>query len=213
MPKPKLIYFASRGRAEACRLVLAEAGVEYEEESFPGREGLDALKASGRLPFQAVPVWEEDGFTLAQSNAIALYLARQHGLGGKNVKEQALIDQAFGAVDDTRMEMRKLITSEPDKRPALRQELLTSTLPRWFGHFERLLARHGGGKTFFVGDALTVADLSIWYLLETAIDNGFGDALKEAPLLRAFFERVATRPRLAAYRQSPKRPPLQKFPS
>jgi len=31
VPTPTLIYFATRGRAELIRLVLAEAGVEYAE--------------------------------------------------------------------------------------------------------------------------------------------------------------------------------------
>jgi hypothetical protein len=51
MAKPTLIYFATRGRAEVTRLVLAEAAVDYTEESFKGPEALAALKASGRLPF------------------------------------------------------------------------------------------------------------------------------------------------------------------
>ena len=63
MPLPKLVYFASRGRGEVIRLALAEAGVAYEEENFAGDQ-FAALKASGRLPFLAVPLWEEDGFRL-----------------------------------------------------------------------------------------------------------------------------------------------------
>src|SRR5258706_15169554 len=111
MPLPKLVYFRSRGRAEVTRLVCAEAGVAFEEENLEGRDAFAALKASGRLPFLAVPIWEEDGFTLAQSAAIANHLARAHGLRGSNAREEALVDQGIGAVEDVRNDLRKLMTA------------------------------------------------------------------------------------------------------
>jgi len=213
MPTPKLIYFAARGRAEVIRLVLAEAGVVYEEENFKGPEQFAALKASGRLPFLAVPVWEEDGLRLAQSAAIANHVARAHGLLGKSPREQALIDQALGAVDDVRLELRKLMTGDPAKRPEIRAELLKTTLPRWFGFLEKLLASNHDGKGFLVGEAVSLADVSLWYLLELATDNGFGPALADCPRLRAFAERIAARPKIAAWLASPRRFPLQPMPS
>src|SRR4051812_48818940 len=97
--KPTLIYFPVRGRAEIIRLVLAEAGVEYDEHPIlkgePPRNGRPTdfaeLKASGLLPFQAAPVWEDaDGFRLAQSLAIVRYLSKKHGLMGSNPREEAL---------------------------------------------------------------------------------------------------------------------------
>ena len=213
MALPKLIYFPSRGRGEIIRLVLAEAGVAYEDETFKGPEEFAALKASGRLPFLAVPVWEEDGFRLAQSAAIAGYLARAHGLYGKTPREEALIDQALGAVEDVRAELRKVVAGEPAKRPEIRAELLKTALPRWFGMLEKLLASNHEGRAFLVGDAISVADLSLWYVVELATDNGFGPALADCRLLRAWHERIAARPKLAAYLASARRFPLTLLPT
>jgi glutathione S-transferase len=213
MPLPKLIYFPARGRAEVIRLVLAEAGVAFEEENFKGPEEFAALKASGRLPFLAVPVWEDDGLRLAQSAAIANCLARAHGLYGKSPREQALIEQAMGAVDDVRLEMRKLVIGEVTKRPELRAELLATTLPRWFGLLEKLLASNKDGTGFLVGDAISIADLSLWHLIEVATDNGFGPALADCPRLLGFAARIAARPKVAAYVASPKRFPPQLLPA
>jgi glutathione S-transferase len=213
VPTPKLIYFPARGRAELIRLVLAEAGVTFHEESFKGGDEFAALKASGRLPFLAVPVWEEDGLRLAQSAAIANYLARTHGLAGKSSREQALIEQALGAVDDVRLELRKLATTDVAKRPELRAELLTATLPRWFGLLEKLLASNNDGKGFVVGDTLSIADLGLWYLLELATDNGFGAALVDCPKLRDFAARIGARPKIAAYLASARRFPFQPLPT
>src|SRR5512146_1851605 len=105
MPRPTLIYFAARGRAELIRVVLAEAGVDYDEHPIGkgtppvgGRPtDFQTLKDSGLLPFQAAPVWEEpDGFRLAQSMSIARYLAAKHGLAGKTPRDAAECDQMIG---------------------------------------------------------------------------------------------------------------------
>jgi glutathione S-transferase len=212
MALPKLLYFAARGRAEVTRLVLAEAAVPYEEENFPVTD-FPALKKSGRLPFGAVPLWEEDGWKLAQSAAIAAHIARGHGLYGKNEREVSLIEQALGGIEDVRNEYRRVQSATPEKRPEIRAELTSTSLPRWFGHLERLLVSNGGGDGFLVGDALSVADLSLWYALEIAKDNGFGATLSDCPKLGAFYERIAARPRIAAYLKSPKRPSLTKLPA
>jgi glutathione S-transferase len=222
MPRPSLIYFAARGRAEVIRLVLAEAGVDYQERlvghGTPPVDGrptdLAALKATGTLPFDAVPVWEEpSGLRLAQSSAIANHIARTHGLRGSTAIEEALCDQLLGAVDDVRLELRKLVTVAAEQRPALRAELSSATLPRWLGHLDRLVRKDGGGTGRAVGAAVTVADLALWYLLEMIRDNGFGGPLERHPALVAFAERIASRPRIAEYLKSARRPPFVPLPT
>ncbi|HTT71974.1 MAG TPA: glutathione S-transferase family protein [Anaeromyxobacteraceae bacterium] len=222
MSKPTLIYFATRGRAELIRLVLAEAGVDYQEfvvgRGTPPVGGrptdLAALKATGELPFDAVPVWEEPGgLRLAQSAAIANHIARAHGLRGRDALEEARCDELLGAVDDVRLEMRKLATVPPEQRAVQRAELATATLPRWLGYLDRLLRRNAGGRSYVVGPGLTVADLALWYLLEMVADNAFGEALARYPVLVAYAERIGSRPRIAAYRSSPRRPPFVPLPT
>lgn len=207
-----LLYFAARGRAEVIRLALAEAGVDYRDETFTG-EQFPALKASGRLPFLAVPVWEEsDGFRLAQSAAILHHIGRTHGLYGSTAREQARIDEALGAAEDVRQELRKLVTVDEAKRPAVRKELLETILPRWFGLLENLLASNADGAGFLVGEKVSIADLALWYVIELARDNGFGESLADCPRLQAFAGRIAARPRIAAYLASPHRFPLTPLP-
>lgn len=222
MNKPTLVYFAARGRAEVIRLVLAEAGVDYLEHPVgKGTPPLDgrptdfaALKATGALPFEAVPVWEEPGgLHLAQSQAIAMHLARTHGLAGKGAAEAAQVEQWLGGIDDIRIEVRKLATAPAEQRAAIRAELRTATLPRWLGYLDRLLRANGEGAGFAVGAGLTVADLALWYLLELLRDNGLGEPIDAYPALVAHAQRIASRPRIAAYLASERRPKLVLLPA
>lgn len=222
MAKPTLVYFPARGRAEVIRLALAEAGVDWQEHPV-GRGGppvngrptdFAALKASGALPFEAVPVWEEPGgFRLAQSVAILNHVGRAHGLRGRTPVEEARIDEWLGGVEDVRAELRKLTPMPAERRAAFRAELRSEILPRWFGFLDRLLRANGGGAGFTVGEGITVADLAVYYLLELVRDNGMGEAIDRYPALAALEKRIASRPRIAAYLSSPRRPPFTPLPA
>lgn len=52
------------------------------------------------MPFGMVPVLEIDGKLVAQSNAIARYLAKQHGLAGKDEWESLQCDVLVDTLSD-----------------------------------------------------------------------------------------------------------------
>jgi glutathione S-transferase len=219
MKLPTLTYFSSRGRAELLRLVCAEAGVTYEEKLLGVYHPVDktpafnALKATDVLPFDAVPVWEEaDGFRLAQSDAIVRHVAREHGLYGHGSREAARCDMIFASVDEVRTALRAIVTAAPDKRAAVRDELVQTILPRWLAHFEKLLVLNGDGRGFIVGAGSTFADVALFVMFENITDNGLGAAYALCPALTAHAERMAARPGIARYLASPHRFPVQLLP-
>ena len=52
------------------------------------------------MPFGQVPILEVDGKVLSQSITIARYLARKHGLAGKNDWEEAQADVYVDCIND-----------------------------------------------------------------------------------------------------------------
>lgn len=52
------------------------------------------------MPFGALPVLEVDGKRLAQSNTIARYIAKKHGLAGQDDWEQAQADMYADCIVD-----------------------------------------------------------------------------------------------------------------
>ncbi len=96
-----LTYFDGRGLAEVPRLVLAEAGVKFED-----RRVKDIATLKAELPFGQVPLYQDGDFKLVQSQAIIRYVARTHNLYGKDAKEAALIDQIGDGIQDLRTHER-----------------------------------------------------------------------------------------------------------
>ncbi len=218
MALPRLIYFSTRGRAELIRLILAQAGAEYEEENVGPYDVTSktpeflALKTSGALPFDALPLWQEpDGFTLAQSDAIVRHVARAHGLYGADARESALCDMVLEGIKDLINDVGKIWSVEPARRAELRASLDGETVPRWLGYLERIVARNGTGCA--VGRTMTCADLALFHVAERLTDNRLASGLTVCPNLAALAERVRHQPRIAAYASSPKRWPVQLLPT
>ncbi|VDM81296.1 unnamed protein product [Strongylus vulgaris] len=102
----KLTYFDGRGLGECARQLFALADQKYEDirvthETFP------ALKP--KLPFGQLPLLDEDGKELAQSNAINRYLAKKFGFAGKTPFEEALVDSLADQYSDYRIEIKPFV--------------------------------------------------------------------------------------------------------
>ncbi|XP_078589985.1 hematopoietic prostaglandin D synthase-like isoform X2 [Branchiostoma floridae x Branchiostoma japonicum] len=111
-PKYRLVYFNVRARAEPTRLVFAAAGVDYEDVRIQRNEW-PGLKPN--TPMGQLPVLEVGGVTICQSMAIARYVAKETGLAGKTILEQAQADMLVDGLDDLRGK-QAVIRKAPEDR-------------------------------------------------------------------------------------------------
>jgi len=193
--KPRLTYFAGRGLAEVPRLILAEAGQEYDDVRV---QDIEPLKKDGALAFGQVPLLEWGNLKLAQSGAISRYLAREFGLYGANSEESARCDMIFDGVADIRQRGQVVRNAPQEKKAEVKAEFESTVLPQWIGYFEALLAKNNSGQGFFVGSSFTFADLAVFNFF-SQVTKDYPGCLDNSHLLMSFLSRVAGRPRIAKW--------------
>ncbi|CAJ0605916.1 unnamed protein product [Cylicocyclus nassatus] len=194
MVQYRLTYFDGRGTAEIIRQIFAVAGEKFEDVRVI-QQGWPKLKAN--TPFGQLPVLEIDGKQLAQSAAIARYLARKFGLAGKNPYEEAVVDSIVDQFKDFTAEIRPYLRVamgfEQGDKDKLANDVLFPARDKFFGFMTKFLKENKSG--YLVGDSLTFADL---YLAEhcaefakkmPSIYDGF-------PEIKAHAERVRSNPAL-----------------
>lgn len=157
MAKPKLTYFdAPVSRGEECRLALHLAGIDFEDHRVKLADW-PALKPT--TPFGSMPTLELPGKpVLAHSNAILVYVGREHGLHPKDSFEAARHEGLMCHVEDLRAHVSPTlrIADAEEKRKA-REALATGYLPQWGAYTEK----HLGDGPFVAGEALHVVDLKL----------------------------------------------------
>jgi glutathione S-transferase len=97
VPKLKLSYFDSPGRAETSRLALAYAGVEFEDERLD-KEAFMTLKPT--LPYGQMPVLTVGDKVLAQTNAINLYVGKLTGTYPEEADLAVYVDEVAATQED-----------------------------------------------------------------------------------------------------------------
>ncbi len=231
MTEPYELYYwpMLQGRGELVRLVLEESGEPYVDVArLPESQGggvepiLEFMRGDrpGQPPY-APPILVHDELVLAQSAAICAYLAERHGLSplDSGPRKQAL--QLHLTVADVADEAHA--THHPvstalyydDQKEAARaaaRHFLDQRLPGFLGYFERVLER--GAGPWLMGSALTYPDLSLFQLLEGlayAFPKGFARAAESTPGILGIRDRVAARPRIAAYLDSERRIPFNEY--
>ena len=116
-------------------------------------------------PLGQLPLLEVEGETLAQSVAIARYLARQHGLAGNTEIAAAQADMVIDSLADIMGPVAAMMRETDEQRKAdMKTRFSSETLPGWLTMLERLLTRRGG--KYFAGGELTWADLAVFNVID-----------------------------------------------
>ncbi|CAH1798670.1 unnamed protein product [Owenia fusiformis] len=198
MPSYKLTYFNGRGRAEIVRFVLLQAGVTYEDNRIEF-ETWGKMKKSGVAPFSQLPILElGDGTVLSQSGAIARFIAKQNGLAGKDLIEQALVDSIMDSTVDIFNTMAKIYFEKDEGQKAtLKKKFIEDTFPTWETNIGKILQQNASG--WLVGKALTLADLAVFRLVDELKLSGGDAPTVKSPLLKQHASKVAELPKIAKW--------------
>jgi len=195
-PLAKLHYFAGRGRAETTRWMLAVNEIPFENLPLESPEALAALRATGKLPFDQIPLLEIDGLCLSQSSALIRYLARRGDLYGDNESDALWCDMIAGTVADfAESSMQAAFMPNREQVVAALQARIGKFGPR----FEARLNDNGSG--FACGMRLSFADV-VLAQATSAYDELYSGILDPYPLLQSHQVKISGLPGIAAYLKS-----------
>lgn len=197
----QLHYFKGRGRAETTRWMLAINQIAFENVPIETPEALSALRATGKLPFDQLPLLEINGLKLSQSSAMIRYLARLGGFYGESDSDAVWCDMIAGAAADF-AETAMQAAFQPTEDIAI--AALRLRFEKFGPKFETRLAESGSG--FCVGGRITFADVVLTEALRAYLE-WCPDILGDTPLLDALHKRVSNDPGIASYLHSAQRYP------
>jgi glutathione S-transferase len=200
MAKPTIIYFDIRARAEPIRLILEELGLEYDDHQVRPEDWPD-LKP--KTPFGWLPAYREGDLEIWQSHAIYRHLARVHDLYGSAENQRVRCD----VVEEALADLNTLIGRAPwtPEFEKTREDFMGNELSPALARLERFLQTNEAGRSFWVGSSLTFVDLVAFAFLDCTRAM-FPEAMAGCPVLQEFCNRIATRPRIAVYLRSSRRP-------
>lgn len=210
-----------QGRGEFVRLALEDTGAQYEDIART-RQGmaklLRALRWREQHPPFAPPFLKSGNLVIAQTANILQFLGPRIGLVPKSAAGRLWVHQLqltmadwLKEVHDTHHPIGSSLFYEEQKREAKRrtQDFRKARLPKFMNYFERALEL--GGTGWLAGRAVSYADLSLFQVVE-GLRYAFPRAMaKQERLHRRIVrlrDRVAARPRVAAYLASERRLPF-----
>jgi glutathione S-transferase len=169
-PSLTLVYFPFGGRAAPIRDAFHIGGVPFTDKHVDF-DAFGAMKASGELPFGALPILLVDGETISQSSAILRYAGQLSGLYPSDPVYALRVDEAMDGCDDMMAPMGASIREEDaERKAAIRKDMAENSIPANFARFEKLI-RDNGNTGYLVGDSLTIADLKVLHSVNKLTDG------------------------------------------
>lgn len=158
------IYGIPQSRALRCLWAARELGIPHQNQPVhftKTRESADLVKAN---PNARIPAIDDNGFTLYESMAINLYLAKKHGAGHaislRSLEEEALAMQwSFWVMTEIEKPLLTIMLNALGMAPADDATLAQcrSALDRPLG----VLEAHLADRAWLLGNRFTIADLNV----------------------------------------------------
>ena len=218
----ELYYWPSiQGRGEFVRLALEDAEADYVDVAREPK-GMAAMmrfmeSRSIKNPPFAPPFLKAGKLVIAQTANILFFLGPRLGLAPKNEpgrlwahQLQLTIADWVAEAHDTHHPISGSLYYEDQKREAKRRaaDFTAERMPKFFGYFEGILQRNSKGNGFLLGRQFSYVDLSLFQMIE-GLGYAFPKAMKKLEKkysrVLALRDRVAARPRISRYLDSPRR--------
>ncbi|HUI26750.1 MAG TPA: glutathione S-transferase family protein [Candidatus Kryptonia bacterium] len=214
-----------QGRGEFVRLSLEDAGAAYIDVAREAKDGNGLMvmmrilegEESGTLPF-APPFVKVGDVVVSQTANILAFLAPRLGLVPDDEALRAEASQIqltladfVDEIHDTHHPIAGSLYYEDQKAAAKRraQDFVKERMPKYLGWLEKVLARNRKSDgQWLVGSERTYVDLSAFQIIEGlryAFPNALARLEPQIPHVIALHDRVAQRPRIAAYLKSERR--------
>ena len=212
----ELYYWPSiQGRGEFVRLALEDAGADYVDVARRPR-GMAAMmrlmESTAQPPF-APPFLRAGTLLIGQSANILLYLGSRLGLAPKSEPGRLWLHQLQLTIADWVVEAHDVhhpigsgLYYEQQKREAKRraEDFRINRLPKFLDYFGALAAQKRRARISYV-------DLSLFQMiagLRYAFPREMARLERRRAWAAALHDRIAARPRIAAYLASPRRIPF-----
>jgi glutathione S-transferase len=172
---------------------LEETGLPYRVHGLDYIEGETRTDDYRRLsPFNQVPVIDDDGFIVAETGAIVIYIAEKAGmLIPADPKGRSRVTQwcftALSTIEPTVLQIQVIDGGGEEATGALRRPALVDRAREKFTVLEEQLSN----RSYLAGNDFTVADIMMTTVLREIRKT---DLMERFPALKDYFTRCQARP-------------------
>ncbi len=186
------IYGIPQSRAARCLWMARELGVPHENDPVHFTKTRESAALLSMNPNQRIPALSDGGFSLFESLAINMYLARKYGAGTEfespTLEHDALVTQwSMWAMTEVEKPLLGLLMSafgRGDGKEAEHQEALARPM--------KALNDHLAGRAWLVGTRFSTADLNVASVLAWAFPAKLD--LSKWPRVAEWLGRCTARP-------------------
>uniref|UniRef100_T1K565 glutathione transferase n=1 Tax=Tetranychus urticae TaxID=32264 RepID=T1K565_TETUR len=154
---PILGYWDLRGFVDPIRMLLAQAGVDYEFKAYKigpapeySKDEFRSVKDGLGLDFPNCPYYIDDDVKLSQTVAILRYLGRKHGFNGASDSEITRCDLAEQATAELKLFLFSAWRTHDDEA----KKQIAEVVPAKLAQYEKFL----GSGPFVLGEKLSYPD-------------------------------------------------------